>query len=45
MVYAAALTGDGAFYVAVMTMAEINKIKAMAGASEKIARGSNGRMK
>ena len=32
-VYAAALTSDGAFYVAVMTMAEINKIKASSKAS------------
>lgn len=33
LVYAAALTKDGAFYVAVMTMAEINKVKAMSKAS------------
>jgi recombination protein RecT len=32
-VYAAALTTDGAFYVAVMSMTEINKIKAMSKAS------------
>jgi hypothetical protein len=31
--YAAALTKDGAFYVAVMTLAEINKVKAMSKAS------------
>jgi recombination protein RecT len=32
-VYAAALTTDGAFYVAVMSITEINKIKAMSRAS------------
>jgi recombination protein RecT len=32
-VYAAALTTDGAFYVAVMSISEINKIKAMSRAS------------
>src|SRR5580765_140358 len=32
-VYAAALTKDGAFYVAVMSISEINKIKAMSKAS------------
>ena len=33
LVYTAALTKDGAFYVAVMTLAEINKIKAESRAS------------